>query len=75
MKRLALVLGVVVFILGIVALLHPNFEYHKQEQVAKIGPIEATVDEKKTAQIPVGVTVTLLVSGLVLVVIGSKAKG
>jgi len=32
-------------------LVHPNFNYHKQEEVAKIGPLKATVDEEKTAQI------------------------
>ncbi len=47
MKRIVIVLGVVLLILGVVGLVHPNFNYHQQEEVAKLGPIKATVDEEK----------------------------
>src|SRR5260370_40105877 len=52
MKRALIILGVVLLILGIAAVLHPAYTYHKQEQVAKIGAFQATVEEEKTAQIP-----------------------
>jgi hypothetical protein len=74
MKRFAVILGIIFFLLGIVALVHPNFDYHKHEEVARIGPITATVDKPETANIPVAATVALLVSGLVLIVLGSRAK-
>lgn len=74
MKRLGLILGVVLFLLGIVAVVHPTFEYRTRERVAKIGPIEATVDEPKTFQLPTAATVALLVSGLVLAVVSFKMK-
>ncbi len=74
MKRFKLILGLVLFALGIFALVHPSFDYHKREEVARIGSFKATVDEEKTAQVPVAVTVVLLVSGLVLVVLGSRSK-
>lgn len=74
MKRLVVILGVLFFLLGIVALVHPNFDYHKHEELAKIGPITATVDKPRTARIPVGATVALLVAGLVLIVLGSQTK-
>ncbi|MGB7282045.1 MAG: hypothetical protein WBE13_07285 [Candidatus Acidiferrum sp.] len=74
MKRFVLILGTLFFLLGIVALVHPNFDYHKHEELAKIGPITATVDKPETAKIPVGATVALLVAGLVLIVLGSQAK-
>jgi heme/copper-type cytochrome/quinol oxidase subunit 3 len=72
MKRLALILGVVLFLLGIVAVVHPTFEYRTRERVAKFGPIEATMDEPETFQVPTAVTVALLVSGLVLAVASVK---
>jgi hypothetical protein len=53
---------------------HPAFNYHQQEEVAKIGPIKATVDEQKTAQIPPAVSVTLLVAGIALVLLGPRTK-
>jgi hypothetical protein len=74
MKRIAVILGIVFFLSGIVALVHPSFDYHKHEEVARIGPITATVDKPETASIPVAATVTLLVSGLVLIVLGARAK-
>jgi uncharacterized membrane protein len=74
MKRFLLVTGIVLFILGIVAVVHPSFDYQKHEEVARIGPIKASVDEQKTVQIPVAATVALLVSGIVLVVVGAKRK-
>lgn len=61
MKRLGLILGLLLFLLGIVAVVHPTFEYGTRELVAKFGPLVATLDEP-------------LVSGLALVVISSKMK-
>ncbi|MGC1482454.1 MAG: hypothetical protein WA789_01560 [Candidatus Acidiferrum sp.] len=74
MKRIVAGSGITLFLLGIIALVHPSFDYHKHEEVARIGPITATVDKPETARIPVGVTVTLLVSGLVLIVVASRTK-
>jgi hypothetical protein len=74
MKRFVIVLGVVLLVLGVVGLVHPNFNYHQQEEVAKLGPIKATVDEEKTAQIPAAVSTTLLVVGLGLVLLGPRMK-
>jgi hypothetical protein len=74
MKRFVIILGVILLILGVIGLVHPNFDYHQQEEVAKLGPIKATVDEQKTAQIPAAVSISLLVAGLGLVVIGSRTK-
>jgi len=74
MKRIVIVLGVVLLILSVVGLVHPNFNYHQQEEVAKLGPIKATVDEEKTAQIPAAVSITLLVGGLGLILLGPRLK-
>ena len=74
MKRFVIILGVLFLILGGVGLVHPNFTYHQQEEVAKIGPVRATVNEEKTAQIPLAAAITLLVAGLVLVVVGPRVK-
>ncbi len=74
MKRIVIVLGVVLLVLGVVGLVHPNFNYHQQEEVAKLGPIKATVDEEKTAQIPAAISITLLVGGLGLILLGPRLK-
>jgi uncharacterized membrane protein len=74
MRRFLIMVGVLFFVLGIAAVVHPTYNYHQREQVAKIGAFQATVDEEKTAQIPVAATAALLVAGLVLVVVGSRMK-
>ena len=74
MKRALMIVGVVLMLLGIAAVLHPTYSYHQQEQVAKVGPFQATVDEEKTSQIPVAATAVALVAGLALVLIGARMK-
>lgn len=64
----------VFLIAGVAGLAHPSFSYHKQEEVAKIGPIKATVDEEKTAQIPAALSIVVIVAGIGLVLIGSRLK-
>jgi len=74
MKRFVILLGVFFLILGVIGLVHPTFNYHQREEVAKIGPIKATVDEQKTAQIPAAASIALLVAGLALVLLGPRRK-
>ena len=74
MKRFLIILGLILFVLGLIALIHPSLEYHKHEELAKFGPITATVDHPESVTIPVVATAALLVSGLVLIVYGSRSK-
>ena len=41
MKRFVIILGMILLISGVVGLVHPDFSYHKQEEVAKLGPYRA----------------------------------
>ena len=74
MRRLVIVVGVILLVLGVIGLVHPVFNYHQQEEVAKIGPIKATVNEEKSLEIPPAVSITLLVAGIGLVVFGPRMK-
>jgi uncharacterized membrane protein HdeD (DUF308 family) len=74
MKRLPLFLGIILLVLGVIGLAHPTFTYHQKEEVAKLGPIKATVDEEKTAQVPPVVSITLLAVGVALIVFGSRTN-
>jgi hypothetical protein len=74
MKRILMIVGVVLMLLGIAAVLHPTYTYHQQQQVAKVGPFQATVDEEKNAQIPVAATAAALIAGLGLVLIGARMR-
>ena len=74
MKRFVIILGVILLVLGVVGLVHPTFNYHQQEEVAKLGPVKATVDEEKTAQVPPALSIALLVAGIALVLLGPRMK-
>ena len=74
MKRILVVVGLLFFVLGIVGLVHPDFTYHKTEEVAHLGPMRATVNEEKVAHVPAAVSVILLVAGLGLTVMGVKKR-
>jgi hypothetical protein len=73
MKRFILALGVLLMIAGIVGLIHPDFHYQKKEEVARIGPMQATVEKEETATVPVGVSVLLLVAGIGLTALSLKS--
>lgn len=74
MKRFVMILGLILLIGGVVGLVHPNFSYHKQEEVAKLGPYKATLDEEKTVQVPAAVSIVLLFSGIGMVLLGPRIK-
>jgi hypothetical protein len=74
MKRFLVALGFIFAILGVVALVHPNFDYHKHEEIARIGPVTATVDKPERATVPPIVAAALLIAGAVLIVLGPKMK-
>jgi hypothetical protein len=74
MKRAIILIGVVLALAGLTALLHPDFTYHEKKQVAQIGPMKATVDEEKTATVPMGVSVLLIVAGGGLALFGSHKR-
>jgi hypothetical protein len=71
MKPVMLV-GVILIVLGVVALAYRGITYTTQEEVAKIGPLEAKVEREKTIPLPPVLGGLALASGVVLVVLGSR---
>ena len=74
MKKFLVALGLLLFVLGIVGVVHPDFTYHKTEEVAHFGPVHASVNEEKIATVPTYVSVLLLVAGLGLAVLGVRNR-
>lgn len=73
-KRIVLLLGVLLIVLGAVALAYQSFSYTTHEKVAEIGPFKATVDREKTVTIPWAVGGVLVGTGIVLVVVGARGR-
>lgn len=70
--RSAMLAGVLLIVLGVVALAYQGFTYHTQKRVLDVGPIHATRTENHNVPIPPLVGGLALVGGIVLLVVGTK---
>lgn len=61
-------LAIVLIVAGALGLAYGSFSYTKETHQAKIGPIELSVEDKETVNIPVWAGVGALVAGLFLLV-------
>jgi hypothetical protein len=71
MKPIAWI-GVILIILGGLALVYQGFGYTHQEKILDVGPIHATTDEHERVSIPPILGGLTLVGGIVLVIIAAK---
>lgn len=71
MNAIRLVAGALI-IAGVLALAYGSFSYTKDTTQMKIGPVELSVKEKETVNIPVWAGIAAIVAGGVLLVLGSK---
>ncbi len=60
--------AVVLIVAGILALVYGHFSYTKESQAAKLGPIELTVKEKQTINVPVWAGAGSIVLGTAMLV-------
>lgn len=67
-----MLVGIILIVLGLVALAYKGITYTTQEEVAKIGPLEAKVEKEKTIPLPPLLGGLALASGVVLVVLGTR---
>lgn len=70
-KSITLV-GIALILLGIVAFAYQGISYTSREKVIDVGPLQATVDTKKTIPLSPLLGGLVLVGGIVLVVVGAK---
>jgi uncharacterized membrane protein len=65
-------LGIALIVLGIVAFAYQGITYTTREKVIDLGPIQASVDTKKTLPLPPILGGLVLAGGIVLVMAGAK---
>jgi hypothetical protein len=66
------IIATVLIVAGIVALLDGEFSYTKETHDIKLGPLEMSVAEKQTVNVPVWAGVLAIVGGGMLLLYGSK---
>ncbi|MDP1657643.1 MAG: hypothetical protein Q8K91_01535 [Hylemonella sp.] len=64
--------ALVLIVAGVLGLVYGSFSYTKETHETKIGPIELSVKEKETVNIPVWAGIGAIVVGGLLLVLGSK---
>jgi hypothetical protein len=65
--------GMVLLVLGFVALLSGGIRYTKNEKVLDVGPVEATVEKHERVAIPPIVGGLAVAAGVVLLFVGRRS--
>jgi TRAP-type C4-dicarboxylate transport system permease small subunit len=67
------IVAAILMMAGLLALVYGGFTYTKSTQQAKIGPLELTVQDKETVNVPVWAGVgAIVIGGLLLLSSGKK---
>ena len=66
------IVGIVLIALGILGLMYGGFSYTKETHQAKIGPVELSVKDKETVNVPVWAGVGAIVVGGLLLLMPKK---
>ncbi|MDO8375631.1 MAG: hypothetical protein Q7S91_00400, partial [Aquabacterium sp.] len=64
--------GIVLVVAGALGLAYGGFSYTKDTTAVKLGPIELSVKEKETVNVPLWAGVAAVVVGGLLLVLGGK---
>ncbi len=67
-------IGVVLVILGVLALVYGGITYNKNRTVLEVGSLSVTATEKKSLPIPAVAGVVVLVGGIALLVLGQRRR-
>jgi hypothetical protein len=66
--------GLILLVLGLVALISQGFSYKSKETVVDIGPIHATAETEKTVPIPPIAGAAAVLAGVALMVAGQRGR-
>lgn len=67
------ILAIVLIVGGILGLAYGSFTYTKQTHSTKIGPLELSVKDKETVNVPIWAGVAAIVAGGALLLVRRKA--
>ncbi|HVT49848.1 MAG TPA: hypothetical protein VHD57_18815 [Vicinamibacterales bacterium] len=72
--KLTVIAGVVLIVLGAIALIYQGISYRSRETVLDVGPLHATAERQKTLPLPPVIGGVVLVGGVILVVVGMRRR-
>ena len=68
------VTGILLIVIGVIALAYGGITYSRRVKVIDIGPIEATAEKRETIPLPPVLGALALAGGIVLMIAGSKRR-
>ena len=68
------IVAILLIVAGVLALVYGGFSYTRDKTAVKLGPLELSVKEKETVNVPVWAGVGAIVAGGLLLVLGGRAK-
>jgi hypothetical protein len=72
MKTPAMLIGVVLIVLGVIALAYQGITYTSREKVVDLGPLKVTAQKERTIPLPPILGGLALAGGIVLVVVAAR---
>ena len=66
--------GIVLIVLGVLALAYGGISYTKEKKVVDIGPLQASTRTRETIPLPPVLGAAAVVGGIVLLVAGGRAR-
>lgn len=67
-------IAIVLIVAGVLGLVYGGFSYTKNTTAVKVGPIELSVKEKETVNVPMWAGIGAIVIGGLLLVLGNKKR-
>lgn len=68
------IVAILLIVAGTLALVYGGFSYTRDKTAVKLGPLEVSVKEKETVNVPVWAGVGAIVVGGLLLVLGGRSK-
>lgn len=65
-------IGAALIVAGVLGLVYCGFSYTKDTTAVKVGPLELTVQEKETVNVPMWAGIGAILGGGILVVMGGR---
>lgn len=70
----AKVIAIILIVAGVLGLVYQQFSFTRETHEAKIGPLELSVKEKETVNVPLWASLGAIGVGVVLLVAGGRKK-
>jgi hypothetical protein len=68
------IIAIILILAGVLGLVYQQFSFTKETHQAKIGPLELSVKEKETVNVPLWASLGAIGVGVVLLVTGGRRK-